>query len=132
MKNDLELCSYKIASEPLLFDDQKIKRKAFAGWVRTNFRKEDTMRILFSDGKFFDIDGVYNSQNDRVWAVDHADADKKGGIKQRRKFSQKVMVCLGTFSKGITPLMILDEGTVSHTVYIKKVFPVENETFGRG
>ena len=35
-----------------------------------------------------------NSQNDRVWAVDRVDADKKGGIKQRRKFPWKVMVWL--------------------------------------
>ena len=40
-------------------------------------KRTDTMRSLFSDEKFFDIDGVYNSQNDRVWAVDCADADKK-------------------------------------------------------
>ena len=38
------------------------------------------MRILFSDEKFFDMDVVYNSQNDRVWAVDCADADKKGSL----------------------------------------------------
>ena len=72
-----------------------------------------------------------NSQNNRVWAVDRADADKKGGIKQR----QKVMVWLGACSKGIMPLVILDEGTVDHTVHIKKVLPVAlkygNETFGR-
>ena len=76
-----------------------------------------------------------NSQNDRVWAVDRADADKKDGIKQRRKFPQKVMVWLGACSKDMTPLVILDGGTVDHTVYIKKVLPValkyENETFSR-
>ena len=131
MKKDLGLRPYKKVIEPLLSNDQKIKRKKFANWVRTNFRKEDTMRILFSDEKFFDIDDVYNSQNDRVWAVDRADADKKGGIKQR----QKVMVWLGACSKGITSLVILDEGTVYHTVYIKRVLPVAlkygNETFGR-
>ena len=70
-----------------------------------------------------------------LWAGDRADADKKGGIKQRRKFAQKVMVWLGACSMGITPLAILDEGTVDHTVYIKKVLPVAlkygNETFGR-
>ncbi|CAG0889646.1 unnamed protein product [Darwinula stevensoni] len=62
----------------------------FAHRLRNNFRKEDTMRILFS-GEMFDIDGVYNSQNDPVWAVDHAEADEMGGIKQKRKFPQKVM-----------------------------------------
>ena len=66
MKNDQGLCPYKKVIEPLLSNDQKIKRKKFANWLRTNFRKEDTMTILFSDEKFFDIDGVYNSQNDRV------------------------------------------------------------------
>ena len=77
VKNDLELRSYKIVIEPLLSNDQKIKRTIFANRVRTNFRKENTMRILFSDEKFFDVDSVYNSQNDRVWAVDRADARSK-------------------------------------------------------
>ena len=123
LKDDLGLRPYKKVIEPALSDAQKIKRKQFANWVRTNFRKEDTLRILFSDEKFFDIDGVYNSQNDRVWAVDRADADGKGGIKQNRKFPQKVMVWLGACSKGITPLVILDGGTVDHDSYIRKVLP---------
>ena len=70
-----------------------------------------------------------------MWAVGLADADKKGGIKQRRKFAQKVMVWLCVCSKGVMPPVILNEGTVDHTVYIKKVLPVAlkygNETFGR-
>ena len=63
--------------------------KNFANWLRTNFRKEDTMRMFFSDGKFFDIDGVYNSQNDRVWAVDRADADKKVALSRDENFLGK-------------------------------------------
>ena len=77
MKNALELCSYKIVIEPLLSDNQKTKWEKIANWVRTNFRKEKAMRILFSNEKFFDIDGIYNSQNDRMWAVDRADTNKK-------------------------------------------------------
>ena len=34
------------------------------------------------------------------------------------------MVWLGVCSEGITPLVILDEGTVDHTIYIEKVLPV--------
>ena len=124
LKEDLGLKPYKKVIEPALSDDQKIKRKQFANWVRTNFRKEDTLKIIFSDEKFFDIDGVYNSQNDRVWAVDRANANESDGIKQRRKFPQKVMVWLGACSKGVTPLVILDEGTVDHRLYIEKVLPV--------
>ena len=63
MKNDLGLYFYKKVIEPLLSDDQKLRRKQFVNWVRTNFRKEDTLKILFSNEKMFDIDGVYNTQN---------------------------------------------------------------------
>ncbi|CAF0917964.1 unnamed protein product [Adineta ricciae] len=38
--------------------------------------------------------------------LNRADADTKGGIKRKRKFSQKVMVWLAACSKGITPLTI--------------------------
>ena len=77
MKNDLGLRPSKKVIESLLSNDEKIKRKKFANWVRRNFRKNDTMRNLFSDEKFFDIDGIYNSQNDRVWAMGRANAKKK-------------------------------------------------------
>ncbi|CAF1656820.1 unnamed protein product [Rotaria magnacalcarata] len=58
LKNDLELQAYKIQKEPLLTDEHKEKRIKFANWIRTNFRKEDTMNILFSDEKMFDIGTV--------------------------------------------------------------------------
>ncbi len=86
------------------------------------------MRIIFTDEKMFDLDGIYNAQNDRE------EADKKGGIKQQRKFPQKVMVSLGACSKELTLLVILDEGTVDHRRYIDEVLPVAlkygNKVFG--
>ncbi len=134
LKNDLKLQAYKIQNEPLLTDEHKEKRIKFANWIRTNFRKEDTMKILFSDEKMFDIDGVYNSQNDRIWAVNRSEADIKGGIRQKRKFPQKVMVWLGVCSKGVSPLVIFENGTVDHDRYIKEVLPVAlkfgNNMFG--
>ena len=98
--------------------------KKSANWARTNFRKKDTIRILFSDENYFDMDGVCNSQNDRVWIVNRTDTDEKGGVKQRRKHPQKVMVWLVACSKGITPLIIFNGGTVDHTIYSEKVLPV--------
>ena len=50
------------------------------------------MKILFSDEKLFDIDEIYNSQNDRIWAVNCVEANIKVGIRQIRKFLEKVMV----------------------------------------
>ena len=39
------------------------------------------MKILFLDEKLFDVDGIYNSQNDRICA----EADIKDGIVNFRK-----------------------------------------------
>ena len=80
--------------------------------MRHNFSKEDTLRILCSYEKVFDLDGIYNAQKDRVWTEDRKEADKKkDGVKRKRKFPRKVMVCLGAWSKGLTTLIILDQGT---------------------
>ena len=134
LKDDLKLKSYKRKVQPKISEDQKAKRLKFASWIRTNFRKEDTLRFLFSDEKMFDIDGVYNFQNERIWAPNRADADAKGGIKQIPKFPKKVMVWLGACSKGVSPLVIFKEGTVDHERYIQEVLPVVlklgNDMFG--
>ena len=112
----------------------KTKRKNFANWIRKNFKKEKTMKILFSNEKMLDIDGVYNSQNGRIWAIDRETSNKNDGIKKKQKFPQKVMVWLDACSKGLTPLVILDKGTVDHVLYIKEVLPVAlkygNKVFG--
>ena len=41
------------------------------------------MRILFSDEKMFDLDGIYHSQNDRTWIVNTKEANRRGGKKQQ-------------------------------------------------
>ena len=124
LKNDLLFRPYKIIVEPLLTDEHKEKRKKFSNWVRRRFRKEDTMKILFSDEKLFDIDGIYNFQNDRIWAVSRVEADKRGGVKQKRKFPEKVMIWLSVCSKGVSPIVIFDEGTIDHARYSREVLPV--------
>ena len=124
MKNDLLLRLYKEVVEPLLTDEHKEKRKKFSNWVRRRFRKEDTMKILFLEEKLFDIDGIYNSQNDRIWAVSRVEADKRGGVKQKQKFPEKVIIWLSVCSKGVSPIVIFDEGTIDHARYIGEVLLV--------
>ena len=92
LKNDLKFQPYKIQNEPMLTDEHEAKRLKFGKWVQTNFQKEETMKIVFSDKKLFDIDRIYNSQNDRIWTVNRAEANINGGIRQIRKYPQKVMV----------------------------------------
>jgi hypothetical protein len=36
----------------------------------------------------FDLDGMYNAQNDQIWAVSGSETDKSGGVKQKRNFPQ--------------------------------------------
>lgn len=119
LKEDLALFPYKKILQPFLTDAHKAKRKKFSNCVRSHFRKEQTMKILFSDEKLFDIDGVYNVQNDHVWASSRLVANENGGVHEKRKFLQKVMAWLDACSKGITPLVIFEQGTVAHDRYIK-------------
>ena len=58
LRKDLKIKPYKKTVEPLLKDEHKAQWKKFANWARKKFRKEDTMRILFSDEKMFDLDGI--------------------------------------------------------------------------
>ena len=80
-RNDLGLRAYKLQNEPLLTNEHKEERRKIANWIRTNFRKENTMKILFSNEEIFDIDEIYNFQYDRIWAVRRSVADTKGSIR---------------------------------------------------
>ena len=136
LQKDLYLQAYKHRVERLLTNGQKVKRIKFANWIRNHFRKEQTLKILLSDEKIFDLNGLYNAQNNRIWSTNRNEADKDCGIKQKQKFPQKIMVWLGACSKGVTPLVILDKHTVNYDWYIKKVLPVAlkygKEMFGDG
>ena len=92
------------------------------------------MNILFSDEKIFDLNGICNSQNKRLWCANRAEANKSGGMHKETKFPSKVMVWLDACSKGLSPLLIFDKGTVDHKKYIQKVLPIAleygNKVFG--
>lgn len=124
LRDDLGCRPYKQLIEPALAEEHKEKRRKFAKWIRTNFRKQDTLKILFSDEKMFDIDAVYNTQNGRIWAVSRDEANERGGIHPKKKFPQKVMVWLDVCSKRVSPLVIFEKGMVDHARYIKEVLPV--------
>ena len=89
LRNDLGLRAYKVQNKPLLTNEHKEERVKFANWIQTNLRKENTMKILLSDGKMFDIDGIHNSQNDRIWAINRSAADTKDGLRQKLNVSAK-------------------------------------------
>ena len=65
----------------------------------------------------FDLEGMYNTQNDQVWAINRQEADKKGGVKKKYQYLTKVLVWLGACRERLTPLIILEKGTL--TLYNK-------------
>ena len=92
LRKDLGCFPYKKIKQPKLTDLQKRKMVKFANWVLNYYTKEDTQKWLLSDEKYFDLDGVYNVQNDRVWAISRAEADRQGDTHQKTKFPSKMMV----------------------------------------
>ena len=67
LRKDLKMKPYKKKTvEPLLKNEHKAKQKKFTSWARKKLQREDTVRILFSDEKMFDLDGIYDSENDRI------------------------------------------------------------------
>ncbi|CAF2082706.1 unnamed protein product [Rotaria magnacalcarata] len=91
--------------------------------TKANFERAERFSVVRTT-TMYQTNGVYNSQNDRIWAANRAAADDHGGVKRKRKFPTKVMVWLGACSAGLTPLVILDKTSVNHEIYIKEVLPV--------
>ena len=56
---------------------------------RENKLWKDAMRIHFSDEKMFDLDSIYNSENDHIWTVNRVEANWRGGKKTATKVCRK-------------------------------------------
>ena len=81
----------------------------------------------------FGLDGIYNSQNDRIWAVNREQANRRNEKEQQGNFAE-VMAWLAVCSEGIAPLVLFEKGILDHHRYIKEVLPVAlrygNSRFG--
>ncbi|CAF1428140.1 unnamed protein product, partial [Rotaria sp. Silwood1] len=124
IKDDLNLRVYRITTQPKLTDDHRKRRVSFASWVRKFLRKEDHRKILFTDEKYFSVEGVFNRKNERVYAVSRLEADEQGGINEKSKYSKRIMVWLGASKNGLTSPIIFEPGeTLSHKNYIEVLLP---------
>lgn len=86
----------------------------------TVFKKKDAMRIVFSDEKMFGLDGIYNSQNDRIWVVNGEEANREGETKNydvtRSVFRRRA------------PLVDFGKGPLEHHRYITMETHAHKET----
>ena len=124
LRKDLGYFPYTKIKQPKLTDLQKKKRVQFVNWILNYYTKDNIGRWLLSDEKFFDLDGVYNSQNNRVWAVSREEDDEKGGLHEKTKFPEKVMVWLGVCGEDLTSPVILEDGTMDAERYIEEILRV--------
>ena len=133
LKIDLGLKPYKkiIVNHHFLMIKRSNGNNFQNGFEQISEKK--TLSFLFSDERFFDIDGLRYCQHEGMWAINHANPDEKGGIMQKQRESDSV-VGYRCSSKCAIPLVIFDEGTVDHSCYIKSVIAVAlkygNEVFG--
>ncbi len=92
IKDDLNSRAYRITTQPKLADDHKKRRVSCAYWLRNFLRKEDHGKILFTDEKYFSVEGVFNRKKERVYAASRFEAAEQGGINEKSKYSQRIMV----------------------------------------
>ncbi len=113
----------KCRKEPKITQTHQAKRKQFANWGKKHFSKIAAQRAVFCDEKFFNVDGVNNHQNHRIWASSRIEADKKGPVLKKQKFPQKVMIWLAVAKKNHSRPIIFKTKSVDHSVYISKALP---------
>ena len=58
LREDLGCFPYKKIKQPKLTDVQKNKRVTFANWFLNNYTKSEITKWLFSDKKYFDLNGI--------------------------------------------------------------------------
>ncbi|CAM4820023.1 unnamed protein product [Rotaria magnacalcarata] len=121
---DLHLHAYRVIVESNLNDEHKQRRVSFTYWVRKFLRKKDREKILFTDEKYFELGGIFNRQNDRVYTPSRYYADEHKGTKPTAKFPKKLMVWLAASKNGLSLPIIFEPGeTLTHENYIEIVLP---------
>jgi hypothetical protein len=134
LRHDLGLKSYAILQEPSLAVEHKEKRLTFSNWIRVNFRQENTMRFLFSDGD--SVRHWWYLQEPKWSNMNRGQAACQPWrwYSTATKISAKVIGVVGCLLKWYHSTIDVWKRTVDHARYIKEVLPLavkyENKMFG--
>ena len=126
-KDNLKVKLYKKIVLSLIINAHRAERVHFSNWIHRSYHQEDTIRILSSDAKMFDIDDFYNAQNECGWDVNRTTANMKESKTEKCMFTKKVMVRHEVCSKGVALLVILDSESFDHDRYAQEVLPVARD-----
>ena len=73
--------------------------------------------------KYFLVEGVFNRQNERIFAASRLSGSEQGSIKQKSKYSKRLMVWLDASKSGLVSPIIFKSGEIlSHKNYIEIIF----------
>ena len=97
---------------------QSKKMKIRSGQGQISKKRRHDEGFFFSDEKLFDVDGIYNSENCRILAVDRAQADIKGAFVN---FLERWWFGLECVRKDFRLYWLIGNGTVDHNCYINEV-----------
>ena len=115
LRKDIQMKPYNITVGPPLKDEHRARWKKFANRMKRKFQKEDTMRIIFSNEQMFDLDGIYSSQNGRIWAVSKEEANWRGGKNSKESLQKKEGYSQSYDQRTLYPLFCLKK-TLSITI----------------
>jgi len=123
IRDDLHLHVNHFTIESYLYYDHKQQPISFTYWVRKSLRKIDREKFLFTDEKYFELDDPFDCSSDRVYAASWQEADEHGRIRPTAKFSQRILIWLGTSKNGLTARIIFELGdTLTHKNYNEAFF----------
>ncbi|CAF3367284.1 unnamed protein product [Rotaria socialis] len=81
-------------------------------------------KILFTDENKFELGGIFNRQNDHVYAPSRHDTDEHKGAKPTAKFPKNLMVWLAASKNGLSLPIIFEPGeTLTHEKYVDIILP---------
>ena len=120
LKNDLKVRPYKITKRQLLSEATKKKRLERAKMLLKKLLDDTQPTVLWTDEKLFTIQGIHNSQNDRIWTKNKESVPVERRTSFRRQKPASVMVWAGVTSSGLkTPLIFVENGVkVNQHVYL--------------
>ena len=102
LKEDLKKKCYRRKSVQSLKDHQQLLRKQCCSWIRKKFRREDLLRMMFTDENFFTRNGYLNLKNAVVWADSRLEADTYNGIYAKEKYPLSLIVAMDATWNGLT------------------------------
>ena len=94
LENSQKRSSNEVVQESLLNDEHQTQRKKFANWAR---EKRSTKKLQWESFFPIEIDGIFNSENDRMWAVKTEEKETARG-----NVCRKVM----GWSEGVVPFRL--------------------------